>query len=113
MAIVTVVEMPEFRRRASAIMSEAERMELIDYIARNATRGVSLGGGVRKVRFARSGSGKSAGYRVIYVFAPGVDMPVFLITAFAKNEKANLSRSETEAVKALGKKLVDTYRRKP
>ena len=35
MTIVTVVEMPEFQRRARAIMSDAERMELIDFIARN------------------------------------------------------------------------------
>ncbi len=113
MAIVTVVETPEFRRRASAIMSEAERTALIDDIARNPMRGVSLGGGVRKVRFARPGGGKSGGYRVIYVFAPDADMPLFLITVFAKNEKANLTPSEARVVKSLGKELVETYRRKP
>ncbi len=74
---------------------------------------MSLGGGVRKARFARSGGGKSGGYRVIYVFAPGLNMPVFLITVFAKNEKADLTPSEARVVKSLGKELVDTYRRKP
>ncbi len=49
---------------------------------------MSFGGGMRKVRFTRSGGGKSSGYRVIYVFAPEVDMPVFPITVFAENEKA-------------------------
>jgi hypothetical protein len=112
MTIVTVVEMPEFQRRARAIMSDGERMELIDFVARNPMSGVSIGGGVRKFRFARAGSGKSGGYRVIHVFSPEDGTPVILITVFAKNEKANLSKAETEAVKTLGKALTETYRSK-
>jgi hypothetical protein len=110
MAIVTVVETPEFQRRARAIMGDDECMALIDFIARNPTAGVSLGGGIRKVRFARDGGGKSGGYRVIHFYNGDDDMPIFLITVFAKNEKANLTRTETEAVKSLGKMLADTYR---
>ena len=112
MTIVTVVETPEFQRRARAIMSDDERMELIDYVARNPMTGIAIGGGVRKFRFARAGSGKSGGYRVIHVFSPEDGTPVILITVFAKNEKANLSKAETEAVKALGKALSVTYRSK-
>jgi len=41
MTIVTVVEMPEFQRRARAIMSDGEHMELIDFVARNPVSGVS------------------------------------------------------------------------
>jgi len=74
--------------------------------------GVSIGGGVRKFRFARVGSGKSGGYRVIHAFSPEDGTPVILITVFAKNEKANLSKAETEAVKTLGKALTETYRSK-
>lgn len=72
--------------------------------------GVSLGGGVRKVRFARDGGGKRGGYRVIHFYSGDNDMPVFLITVFAKNEKTNLTKSETETVKSLGKLLADSYR---
>lgn len=110
MTIVTVAETPEFQRRARGNMSDEERMALIDFIARNPTAGVSLGGGVRKVRFAREGGGKSGGYRVIHFFSGGDDMPVFLITVFAKNEKANLTRAETETIKSLGKLLAASYR---
>lgn len=53
MAIVTVVETPEFQRRARSIMSDSERLELIDFVARNPMTGVPIGGGVRKSRFAR------------------------------------------------------------
>ncbi len=112
MTIVTVVETAEFQRRARAIMSDAERLELIDLVARNPMTGVSIGGGVRKFRFARDGGGKSGGYRVIHFFSPDGGTPVFLITVFAKNEKANLTKTETEAVKTLGEVLAATYRSK-
>lgn len=107
--IVTVVETPEFQRRAGAIMDEAERHALIDFIARNPMAGVAIGGGVRKVRFAKPGGGKSGGYRVIHFFGDDGTMPVFLLTVFAKTEKANLSQSETETVRRLGKMLSESY----
>lgn len=109
--IVTVVETPEFQRRARSLMSEADRLALIDFVARNPTTGVSIGGGVRKFRFAREGGGKSGGYRVIHFFSPDDEAPIFLITVFAKNEKANLTPSETEMVRELGRLLSKSYRR--
>ena len=72
----TVVELPEFLRRAKAIMTDAERLGLVNYIAANPEAGVSLGGGLRKVRIPRDGCGKSGGYRTIYVFG-GTHMPIF------------------------------------
>lgn len=104
----TVVELPEFLRRAKAIMSEAERAALIDYIAANPEAGVSLGGGLRKVRIAREGGGKSGGYRTIYVFG-GAHVPLFLVTVFAKNEKDNVSRAEQAGLVALSKALLASY----
>ena len=104
----TVVELPEFLRRAKAIMSDEERSSLVDFIAANPEAGVPLGGGLRKVRFARQGSGKSGGYRSIYVFG-GVHVPVFLVTVFAKNEKDNLSKSEQAELVAMSKLLLAYY----
>jgi len=110
MAIVTVVETPEFQRRARSLMSEAERLALIDFVARNPGTGVSIGGGVRKFRFAREGGGKSGGFRVIHFFNADDGTPIFLITVFAKNEKANLTSAEAEAVRSLGELLSASYR---
>lgn len=57
-------------------------------------------GGLRKVRFAFEDRGKSGSARVVYVdFA--VYEKIFLITAYPKNEKDNLSQSERNAVKKL------------
>jgi hypothetical protein len=108
MAWQTVVELPEFVRRARAIMSEAEREELVSFLAMNPEAGTSLGGGLRKLRFARSGGGKSGGYRTIYVFGSAA-APLFLVTVFAKNEKSNLSRSEQAAAVELSKQLLRNY----
>jgi hypothetical protein len=104
----TVVELPEFLRRAKAILTESERLGLVNYIAANPEVGVSLGGGLRKVRIPREGGGKSGGYRTIYVFG-GTHMPIFLVTVFAKNEKDNLSKAEQVAAVQMSKILLDTY----
>ena len=101
----TVVELPEFQRRAKAVMSDSEREAAIVWIAGNPDAGVSLGGGLRKVRIPREGGGKSGGFRTIYVFG-GRHMPIFLITVFAKNEKANLTAKEQAAAVELSKEIV-------
>lgn len=104
----TVIELDTFLRRAKAIMTDAERIELVNFLAANPEAGVALGGGLRKVRIPRVGGGKSGGYRTIYVFG-GRHMPLILVTVFAKNEKDNLSKAElAEAVK-LSKALIASY----
>jgi hypothetical protein len=54
-------------------------------------------GGVRKVRVALPGRGKSGGARVIYYFH-SERLPVFALTLFAKNEKADLTAAERNAM---------------
>lgn len=107
-SLQTVVELPEFLRRAKAIMSDEERAALVNYIAANPEAGISLGGGLRKVRIAREGGGKSSGYRTIYVFG-GVHVPIFLVTVFAKNEKDNLAKAEQAELIAMSKALLARY----
>jgi hypothetical protein len=38
MTIVTVVETPEFQRRARTLMSDVEQLELVDFVARSGPR---------------------------------------------------------------------------
>jgi len=89
-------------------MSDLEREATIDFIAANPEAGISFGGGLRKVRIPRDGGGKSGGFRTVYVFG-GTHMPIFLITVFAKNEKANLSKLEQAAAVKMSKALVAKY----
>ncbi|MCL1890086.1 MAG: type II toxin-antitoxin system RelE/ParE family toxin [Desulfovibrionaceae bacterium] len=91
---VSVVETPSFLRDAKRLVSEEGRQEIVSFLAYNPHAGeiVQGAGGVRKVRFAREGGGKSGGYRVIYFFH-SLDMPLYALNIFAKNEKDNLSRA--------------------
>ena len=109
----TVVETGEFLRAAKKMgMDDAERSELISYLADNPEAGdeISGTGGMRKLRFAAKGKGKSGGYRIITFFS-SVDIPVFLITAYAKSQKDNLTDKEKNVLKSLSADIVQTYRR--
>ena len=109
MAQQTVVETPEFIKRASAVgMSNEDRRDVIDQLAANPEAGISLGGGLRKVRIARRGSGKSGGYRVLHFYRSS-DIPLFLLTVFAKNERANITRSEQADLIKLCDLIAETY----
>ena len=89
-------------------MPDADRAALVDCIAANPEAGVSLGGGLRQVRFAREGGGKRGGYRTVYVFGR-IHVPIFLVTVFAKNEKDNLGRAEQAELIAMSKALLARY----
>ncbi len=68
-------------------------------------------GGCRKFRVARPGQGKSGGYRVIsFYYSEGI--PVFLITAFAKNQQANLTKAERNSLSKLSALLAAAYQGK-
>jgi hypothetical protein len=99
----TVVETESYLRDAkSAGMTEDERTAAVDVVATNPELGdVMQGtGGVRKVRLAGRGKGKSGGYRIVYYFGGG-DIPVFLLTVFGKGEKGNLTQGERNAMRSL------------
>ena len=109
----TVVETPEFLSATRKIMTGAERMLLVDYLAYNPTAGdlIQGTGGVRKLRWALEGRGKSGGARVIY-FYHDAGMPVFALTAYAKNERSDLSQQDCNDFKQLTAALVSRYKGK-
>ena len=108
----TVIETIPFLRSAEKSgMSEAERQDVVDFIAANPTAGDEIPGtgGCRKVRFAGKGKGKSGGYRVI-TFYSGADIPIVLLTTYAKNVRVNLSAGECATMKRLTKAFVTAYK---
>ena len=92
---ITVAELPEFMRCAERLLSASERKDVIDYLSAQPKAGdlVQGTGGVRKLRWARGGKGKSGGVRVIYYFH-SERIPLYLLTVFGKGEKGNLSKAE-------------------
>ena len=65
-------------------------------------------GGVRKLRWGRGAQGKSGGVRVIYYVHSNL-MPLYLLTIFAKNERANISKSERNEMAELVDLLVQIW----
>jgi hypothetical protein len=66
--------------------------------------GADLGGGVIKQRIARSGQGKSGGFRTLIVFQTGARS--FFVHGFAKNERDNIEKDELTALRKLASELL-------
>lgn len=112
--VQTVIETNAFLTAAKgAGMDEEEREALVGLVASEPTAGAMIQGtgGCRKLRFRKPGTGKSGGYRVVTWFGGG-DIPVFLLTVFGKNEPANLSKAERNALAKLTGQLRDSLRNK-
>jgi hypothetical protein len=65
---------------------------------------IQRSGGVRKVRWAARGRGKSGGVRVIYYWIKA-DEQIFLLTLYGKGEKENLSAAELKRIAKLVEEL--------
>jgi hypothetical protein len=108
----TVVETPRYQADAARLFTQEEQAAIVDLVASDPRCGVVVpgGGSVRKVRVGFGGRGKRGGARVIYLFG-GNDVPVFLLAAFAKNERDDLAPAERALMaKAVATMLAD-YRR--
>lgn len=108
----TVVETPEFLRQAKVYMQEDLKSEFIDFIAKNPLAGELIPGtgGARKVRWS-SGThqGKRGGVRIIYYYTDQ-RVPIFLLTVYSKNQKANLTNAEKNLLLNINKLIVKNYR---
>ena len=107
---MTVVETPFFLRKAADLLNEEERSELVVFVGANPDVGdvIPETGGVRKLRWSARGKGKRGGVRVIYYFHNEA-FPLLLLTVYAKNQKANLTKAERNDLKKLVPILVRNY----
>jgi hypothetical protein len=107
-APITVAETGEFQRRAKDLFAEADREALVFYIACHPEAGklIRETGGLRKLRWGAGGKGKRGGARVIYYFHSKY-MPLYLLTVYAKSEKADLAPDERRELS----KLADLLRK--
>lgn len=83
-------------------VSDGEQAALEQAIATNPEIGDLIPGleGLRKIRFAMRGRGKRGGGRAIYYLMLSDDLAL-MITAYAKNEREDLSPDQKKAVLAL------------
>lgn len=99
----TFIELPIFRSRWKAMglndddLARLQRELLEDPKIGPVMQGT---GGVRKMRFAFEDRGKSGSARIIYVDFEVYDK-IYLITAYPKNEKDNLTKEERNELRQL------------
>ncbi|MGB6975683.1 MAG: type II toxin-antitoxin system RelE/ParE family toxin [Terracidiphilus sp.] len=100
--LLTVVETSAFARRAEKLLTAEEYDDLLLYLATYYRAGDEIPGtnGVRKLRYAAHGRGKSGGVRVIYYFFDETN-PILALFLYGKNEQANLTPSEKKAAASL------------
>ena len=99
----TFVELPLFRTRWEELgLNDRDLIRLQKELLENPKVGAVMQGtgSVRKMRFAFEHQGKSGGVRVIYVDFE-VYEKIYLVTAYTKNEKDNLTKEERNELKAL------------
>jgi hypothetical protein len=86
------IETLPFSKQAEKLLSEGDFYRLQKTLIENPSQGAVIPGleGVRKVRIALQGRGKSGGARVIYFFQDSKDT-IYLLALYAKNEKGDMS----------------------
>lgn len=82
----------------TALVDAVRRAELGSFDA-------DLGGGVFKQRIARSGQGKSGGYRTILLFRSS--HRAYFVYGFAKSARSNIRRDELAAFRKLAREMLD------
>ena len=97
------VELPSFRAEWKSMgLNDADLRRLESELLANPEVGAVMRGtgGVRKMRFALEHRGKSGSVRVIYIDFV-VREKLYLLTAYPKSEKDNLTASERGELKKL------------
>lgn len=100
------IETPTFSRLLSALLDDEEYRELQNVLLEDPGRGdlIKGGGGIRKLRHALPGRGKSGGVRVIYYWVKD-DCLVYLLVVYPKSRKDNLSDKEVAILRDFVKEL--------
>lgn len=97
------VELPSFRAEWKAMdLTDSDLLRLQEELLANPAVGAVMKGtgGVRKMRFSFEHRGKSGSVRVIYIDFE-IREKLYLLTAYPKSEKDNLSKTERNELKKL------------
>jgi hypothetical protein len=95
--MLTVVESPIFQRLWPRYWDEDERAEFASFIALNPDAGAVIRGS-GGVRWAREGTGKSAGVRIVYLTRNELG-EVYLLTLYAKSESSSISAATLKEIR--------------
>ena len=102
---MVIIETPIFTRLITNMMSDDEYKELQEALVTRPDRGAVIknGGGLRKIRWALEGRGKSGGVRVIYYWMTEDDQ-IYMLFVFPKNAQENLTDAQTKQLRQIVKR---------
>lgn len=108
---VHFVRLSTFDKAAKALLSDDEERVIESDIAQNpkAAPVIPRTSGVRKIRVAVKGRGKSGSVRVLYLHIPAVEI-VYLLLAYPKNVVDNVTAAEKKQIRALVAALKAAHR---
>ena len=100
------IETPTFTRLIVDLLDDDEYSKLQTELAKHPDAGdlVRNGGGIRKLRWKRAGTGKSGGIRAIYYWITE-DSQILMLVAYPKSVKDDLTDKETAILRNLVKEL--------
>jgi hypothetical protein len=100
------IETPTFTRMVTALLSDDEYGQLQNELVNDPARGdlIKGGGGIRKMRYAAQGHGKSGGVRVIYYWIKD-NHQIYMLVIYPKSKKDNLTDKETAILREFVKEL--------
>ncbi len=100
------IETPTFTRMVTSLLSDDEYRKMQGDLVEYPERGdlVKGGGGIRKLRYALQGRGKSGGVRVIYYWVKDRHL-IYLLVVYPKSKKDNLTEKETAILREFVKRL--------
>ena len=100
------VETPTFSRLVTGLLSDDEYRALQNQLLADPLCGALIrdGGGIRKLRFAAQGRGKSGGVRVIYYWLRD-DGQIYMLLIYPKSKKDDLTDRETALLREFVKEL--------
>lgn len=107
----TLVPIGTFEDRARGLLGDAGFDDMLEFLARRPKSGPIIAGtaGLRKVRVARPGRGKSAGTRVIYYYH-NENKPILLLLIYAKADQDNLTNAQKAILKKLVNEIIDEFK---
>ena len=96
------IETPIFTRQVLEVLTDEQYALLQGSLVARPDSGDLIRGssGIRKLRWALPGRGKSGGVRVIY-FWRVTESQILMLTMYAKNEQANLTAAQVKELAKL------------
>jgi len=106
----TLVPIGTFEERAQKLLGKTGFDDMLEFLARRPKAGriIQGTGGLRKIRFARPGKGKSRGTRVVYYYHNDTK-PILLLLIYAKADRDNLTITQKAKLKKHVEAIIDEF----